>query len=101
LLLLKFVNCVCFPATVMGLNEKLAETSKVKTELQLQLDGIQSSVASVQVRTELTETVELTLQCSPITTRGRLQDITLAFTYGKCLGLQQRLDKINTNRLLE
>ncbi|XP_056276506.1 nucleoprotein TPR-like isoform X2 [Pseudoliparis swirei] len=37
-------------ATVMGLNEKLAETSKVKTELQLQLDGIQSSVASVQHR---------------------------------------------------
>ncbi|KAM8851015.1 nucleoprotein TPR-like [Spinachia spinachia] len=32
------------------LNEKLTETSKVKTELQLKLDGIQSSEASVQHR---------------------------------------------------
>ncbi|XP_068457993.1 nucleoprotein TPR-like isoform X2 [Clinocottus analis] len=35
---------------VKRLNEKLAETSKVKTELQLKLDGIQSSEASVQHR---------------------------------------------------
>uniref|UniRef100_A0AAQ4R059 Translocated promoter region a, nuclear basket protein n=1 Tax=Gasterosteus aculeatus aculeatus TaxID=481459 RepID=A0AAQ4R059_GASAC len=32
------------------LNEKLTETSKVKTELQLKLDGLQSSEASVQHR---------------------------------------------------
>lgn len=45
--------CVCaclFAEDVKRLNEKLAETSKVKMELQLKLDDIQSSEASVQVR---------------------------------------------------
>lgn len=43
--------CVCVVAEdVKRLNEKLTETSKVKMELQLKLDGIQSSEASVQVR---------------------------------------------------
>lgn len=34
---------------VKRLNEKLAETSRVKMELQLKLDHVQSSEASVQV----------------------------------------------------
>ena len=42
--------CV-FAEDVKHLNEKLTETSKVKMELQLKLDEIQSSAASVQVRT--------------------------------------------------
>lgn len=39
---------VC-PEDVKRLNEKLAETSKVKMDLQFKLDNIQSSEASVQV----------------------------------------------------
>lgn len=38
-----------FADDMKRLNEKLTETSKVKTELQLKLDGLQSSEASVQV----------------------------------------------------
>lgn len=48
-------NCLCllclFTGDVSRLNEKLAETSKVKLELQLKLDNVRSSEASVQVNT--------------------------------------------------
>ena len=49
---LGFMFCV-FAEDVKRLNEKLTETSKVKMELQLKLDNIQSSEASVQVHTTL------------------------------------------------
>lgn len=38
-----------FTENVKRLNEKLTETNKVKMELQLKLDDIQSSETSVQV----------------------------------------------------
>ena len=45
---------VClFTEDVKRLNEKLTETSKVKMELQLKLDDIQSTEASVQVHNRL------------------------------------------------
>lgn len=46
---------VClFAEDVKRLNEKLTETSKVKMELQLKLDDIQSTEASVQVHSRYT-----------------------------------------------
>lgn len=38
-----------FPADLNRLNEKLTETEKVKMELQLKMDDVQSSEASAQV----------------------------------------------------
>lgn len=50
-----FVECslkfLClFAADLNRLNEKLSETEKVKLELQLKLDDLQSSESSAQVR---------------------------------------------------
>uniref|UniRef100_A0A7N8XVL5 Nucleoprotein TPR n=1 Tax=Mastacembelus armatus TaxID=205130 RepID=A0A7N8XVL5_9TELE len=50
-LFLSMYACMCmFAEDVKRLNERLAETCKVKMELQLKLDDIQSSDASVQHR---------------------------------------------------
>lgn len=46
---LKILFCA-FTEDVKRLNEKLTETNKVKMELQLKLDDIQSSAASVEVQ---------------------------------------------------
>lgn len=45
-----FVCLYVFAEDVKRLNEKLTETSKVKMELQLKLDDIQSFEVSVQVQ---------------------------------------------------
>lgn len=42
---------MCFTEDVKRLNEKLAESNKFKMELQLKLDEIQSSEASLKVHT--------------------------------------------------